>query len=270
MSGLVGRVLAENQQRAKKSHLEMLEAIPYFPDAAMVADAGMDADTGLSSPSEDALSSTQRTSISNEEWSNRARLVTGLHNALYTDPKEVPHYEENNEHFVELAPRVKECIRRKNKKLKSRWEGLANQYLARQVMYNESIGLSGNTSERGGVFSAGFSKENEITSSMDGSSSPRGGAPGGGANGDTPSSAGTRGNNPYRRPRRGISPGDVVRSDYEQEQIIAEIAAKEAMEKRIKEGGCALPRQRGWLENVSLSVVPCLFLVCMSKLALIN
>ena len=51
-----------------------------------------------------------------------------------------------------------------------------------------------------------------------------------------------------------------MRSDYEQEQIIAEIAAKEAMEKRIKDGGCSLPRQRGWLENVSLFIAQSFFI----------
>jgi hypothetical protein len=96
------------------------------------------------------------------------------------------------------------------------------------MIYNEETGVNTETSERGGFFS--------ITGRIDES-------------GDVTSSV--RGNNPYRRPRRGVSPGDVARSEYEQEQIIAEIAAKEAMEKRIKEGGCALPHQRGVLENVS-------------------
>jgi hypothetical protein len=51
--------------------------------------------------------------------------------------------------------------------------------------------------------------------------------------------------NPYRRARR----GNEVRSEYEQEQIIAEIAAKEALEKRILFGGSDLPRQVGSLER---------------------
>jgi hypothetical protein len=51
--------------------------------------------------------------------------------------------------------------------------------------------------------------------------------------------------NPYRRARR----GNEVRSEYEQEQIIAEIAAKEALEKRITFGGTDLPRQIGSLER---------------------
>jgi hypothetical protein len=57
-------------------------------------------------------------------------------------------------------------------------------------------------------------------------------------------------NNPYRRARR----GNEVRSEYEQEQIIAEIAAREAMEKRISHGGSKIPRQECPLERVSTSL----------------
>jgi len=57
--------------------------------------------------------------------------------------------------------------------------------------------------------------------------------------------------NSCRRPRRvGVTtPGDVVRSEYEQEQIIAELTAKEAMEKRIAHGGIRTPRQICKLER---------------------
>jgi len=198
MSGLIGTLLAQNQRTASEAHHDSLSAIPYFPQAAQ------DGDT-----------------VSNEEWSNRARKVTGIHDALYLEPKDIPTFEENNRAFLELAPRMKECIRVQNEKLKSRWTDLANQYVTRQTIYKEETGVDLESS--GGYFSAG--KPIEI---------------------DEPA---PRGNNPYRRPRRGISQGDVVRSEYEQEQIIAELAAKEAMEKRIKEGGCALPRQQGLLER---------------------
>ena len=42
---------------------------------------------------------------------------------------------------------------------------------------------------------------------------------------------------------------DVVRSDYEQELIIAELAAKEEMERRIRTGRCDVPRQIHQVEN---------------------
>ena len=198
MSSLISTVLAQNQRAASEAHHDSLTAIPYHPQAEQGDEA-----------------------ISNEEWSNRARKVTGIHDALYTEPKDVPMFDGNNRSFLELAPYMKECIRIQNKKLKSRWEDLANQYVTRQAIYKEETGVDLESS--GGYFSA--VKPIEI---------------------DEPA---PRGNNPYRRPRRGISQGDIVRSEYEQEQIIAELAAKEAMEKRIKEGGCALPRQQGVLER---------------------
>ncbi|KAL7552418.1 hypothetical protein ACHAWF_015659 [Thalassiosira exigua] len=237
MSDLVARIVAENQARAKRAHLEVLEAIPYFPDAGKAEeDAG--GDVGESAPNAE---------VSNEEWSNRARAVTGPHDALYTDPTSVPGYEEHNRTFLELAPRIKECIKRRNETMAARWESLATQYVARQAAYNDDLGDDTEVSERGGYFSAAalLRDANDgggASLAIDGSSSPA-------ASSSAAAAPSARGNNPYRRPRRGISLGDVVRSDYEQEQIIAEIAAKEAMEKRIKEGGCALPRQRVWLEG---------------------
>ena len=114
------------------------------------------------------------------------------------------------------------------------------------MIYNETSGMQGDVSERGGYFSAAAMigrNNDDINYTMDSSN----------AGGGTPSSEpGVRGNNPYRRPRRGINSGDVIRSDYEMEQMIAEMAAKEAMEKRIREGGCSLPRQRCLVENVSV------------------
>lgn len=216
MASLISSVLQDNQRIASEAHHDSLTAIPYFPQSTEDIEAKRNSPTSV---------------VTNEEWSNCARKVTGFHDALYTEPSQVPMYKENNEAFLEIAPQIHECIRVKKNKLKKRWEDLANQYLVRQMVYNEETGVNTETSERGGFFS--------ITGRVDESSEIR-------------PLENVRGNNPYRRPRRGVSPGDVVRSEYEQEQIIAEIAAKEAMEKRIKEGGCALPHQRGMLENVRL------------------
>ncbi|KAL7464323.1 hypothetical protein ACHAXS_004658, partial [Conticribra weissflogii] len=209
MAKLISSVLAQNQRLAAQANLASLAAIPYFPNPAECEEQQDKNEDGKPT----------RQVLSNEQWSNRARQVTGLATALYVDPMEVPSFVTNNESFIELAPRIKECIRVKNQKLKRRWLDLAEQYVVRQMTYNEEMGLNTETSQRGGFFSVpiGKTEEPEATTSV-------------------------RGNNPYRRPRRGITAGDVVRSEYEQEQIIAEITAKEAMEKRIKEGGCALPR----------------------------
>jgi hypothetical protein len=256
MSGLVANIIAQNQMIAKRSHLDVLEGIAYFPGAE-----DEDAPTDDISP---RGSNKNNTSISNQVWSNRARRVTSQFDALYTEPTEVLYYHENNERFIEIAPLIKDCIRRKNEKLKSRWTMLAEHYVLRQMMYNEQTGMTGDMSERGGHFSAvgwlisgrgaSYDAMNNMESSSTSTPNSKNGI-GGGSSSTSQPNPGVRGNNPYRRPRRGISLGDVVRSDYEQEQIIAEIAAKEAMEKRIKEGGCALPRQRGWLENVSVCSV---------------
>jgi len=216
MAQLINSVLTQNQRLAAQANLESLAAIPYFPNTAESEEQKEKHEDD--NPPKEVLT--------NEQWSNRARQVKGLADALYVDPVEVPSFETNNKSFIELAPRVKECIRAKNQKLKSRWLDLAEQYVVRQMTYNEEMGLNTETSQRGGFFSVPIGKTDEPEAT-----------------------ASVRGNNPYRRPRRGITPGDVVRSEYEQEQIIAEITAKEAMEKRIKEGGCALPRQRGWVER---------------------
>eukprot|EP00970_Alexandrium_tamarense_P000293 scaffold32_cov190-Alexandrium_tamarense.AAC.11 len=233
MSQLIGSILEQNQKTSAQSHLESMAAIPYFPQSAEKENKS---GNPVVKPDSE---------VSNEEWSNRARKVAGLHDALYVDPMDVPMFSENNQSFLKLAPYVKEGIRIKQKKLKSRWEDLAEQYLVRQQIYNEETGVNTETSERGGFFSLTGrinDQGEEIVHSV-------------------------RGNNPYRRPRRGVNPGDVIRSEYEQEQIIAEIAAKEAMEKRIKEGGCALPHQVGMVEKVrDCRLVAVFTLACLSKL----
>lgn len=258
MSELVGHILAENQMIAKQAHLFVLECIPYFPHAdgttslvevSLTAQGDSAVDEGETSA---CTGHSKSTLISSKEWSNRVRKVTGFYDALYSEPTELPHFHDSNDHFIEIAPLIKECIRRKDQKLKSRWTALAEHYVIRQTIYNEQTANSP-VSERGAsALAAGFlhSRGGEYYDAMNNKESSTSSTPRGGGGSASQNDSGVRGSNPYRsRPRRGILPGDVVRSDYEQEQIIAEIAAKEAMEKRIKEGGCSLPHQRGWLEN---------------------
>jgi hypothetical protein len=75
-----------------------------------------------------------------------------------------------------------------------------------------------------------------------------------GSFGASDTASGRATNNPYRRARRSagfqVGGSDIVRSDYEQEQIIAQLTAQENMEKRIKLGGSDLPRQVCRLERV--------------------
>ena len=249
MAGLVASIIAGNQRIAKRAHLEALEVIPYTPGCGT---GGTSRPSGSSSPAPSSAGrrgpAKKRHRLTNEEWSNRARDVTGLHDALYASPEDVPNFDEHNASFLRNRSKFADAIRRKKDALAGRWTDLARTYLVRQHDYQKETGV--NTEEAGGVFCA--------AALMHGADGGSGGLGFGGAGGSSSSGGleselvpGVRGNNPYRRPRRGISPGDICRSDYEQEQIIAEIAAKEAMERRIKEGGCALPRQVGWLERVS-------------------
>jgi hypothetical protein len=239
MSELVGRIVNQNRKVAKKAHLNVFECMPYFPIAGGMINS---------------LAKTATLLLKNKEWSNRARSVTNLYDALYNEPTKVPQYQNSNENFIEIALLVKECIRMKDAKLSSRWATISEHYVLRQAMYHDQT-ANASDCERGGYsISAGFHHDrgSEYYDVMNNKESSTSSTPGGGGGNLSQSDSAVRGNNPYRsRPRRGISPGDVVRSDYEQEQIIAEIAAKEAMEKRIKEGGCPLPRQRCCLESVS-------------------
>ncbi|EJK62145.1 hypothetical protein THAOC_17257, partial [Thalassiosira oceanica] len=229
MAGLVASIVAGNRRTARRAHLEALEVIPYTP-GCNAADGDEGGDEEVPPPSARGPAG-KRPGPSNEEWSNRARDVTGLHDALYSRPEEVPGYEEHNASFLADRTRFADAIRRKRDALRGRWTDLARTYLVRQHDYQKVTGV--NTEEAGGVFCAAALMHN--SEGAYGGGGPGGHGPGAGPESDLV--PGVRGNNPYRRPRRGISPGDICRSDYEQEQIIAEIAAKEAMERRIREGG---------------------------------
>jgi hypothetical protein len=170
---------------------------------------------------------------SNEHWSQLARLVTGPENALYTEPSEAPLFQEINAEYLRNRELVREHIRSKKRKLHNRWKELSLEYLDLQRSRVNEPEI------------AGYATEVMI---MD----PN-------CNYET-QELGVRGNNPYRRPRRVANIGtgsntigsDVVRSEYEQEQIIAKLTAQEALEKKIIHGGCTVPRQRCKVEKVSM------------------
>jgi len=252
MSELVGRIVTENRKVAKKAHLNVFECMPYFPIAGGTISSF---DVSLAAKRYDAGDEAKTAAlVFNKEWSYRARSVRNLYDALYSEPTKVPQYHNSNENFIKIALLVKECIRMKDAKLRSRWAMISEHYVLRQTMYHDETANASDCELGGYSFGAGFHHDrgSEYYDVMNNRESSTSSTPGLGGGNHSQSDSVVRGNNPYRsRPRRGISPGDVVRSDYEQEQIIAEIAAKEAMEKRIKEGGCPLPRQRGWLESVS-------------------
>jgi hypothetical protein len=160
-----------------------------------------------------------------------------------------------------LRPLVLEHVRAKKRKLKHRWEELSLEYMIRQQLYVDEHEPSGKSlsdygatqNKSAGVRSSilgGKSKPNRDVFNNDIS---------GGGGGNSRS---------FRRQRRGIGnastnsglSSDVVRSEYEQEQIIAQLTAKDAMEKRIAFGGSKLPRQICQLERVSRPLV--LYFLC--------
>jgi hypothetical protein len=212
---LISSILAENNRCAEQAHLESDSLIQYTPDAG--------GDSNFKT---------------NEEWANEARLVTGLADALYTEPSESPFFEQNNQTHALIEPLVTEQIRKNQHRLEDRWEDLVEEYVIRKAIYDKTHTI---------LHREKHSKGTSISCILGANPSAISGA-----RGDMNGGRSTA--NPYRRARRGnpSNSGDVVRSEYEQEQIIAELTAKEAMEKRIKHGGSKLPRQVCQLEKVRL------------------
>ena len=208
--------------------MESLSLLPYTPELnEAAANVGQDG----------------RPVRTNAEWTNLARNVTGLADALYTEPSESPFFENHNNTHSVIEPVVKEYVRDKKRKLHQRWEELAEEYVVRTQVFNQAEHV--HTKEKastthtlgcGGtqlIFGTKPSPSRSTSSSS------------------VIASGGRSTSNPYRRARRG---NDVVRSEYEQEQIIAELAAKAAMERRIAHGGSKLPRQECQVEKVIFTV----------------
>lgn len=174
-----------------------------------------------------------------EEWAIMANQVTGLSNSLYSEPSETPYFDLIQEHHGLIGPLVKEYVRDKQTRLNKHWLMLAEEYEVRKRLYEKQQRKLAKKAQRVSVTSRKSILGNkEKEKPEDKGSKPI-------------ESGGRSSNNPYRRARR----GNEVRSEYEQEQIIAEIAAREAMEKRITHGGSKLPRQVCLLERVSFVAV---------------
>jgi len=240
MAELVSSILTTNQQCAAKAHTDSLSVIPFTPfpirggnfssERAVSPEAvgsgnGVDGINGYNVTGSNSNGSLRHRT--NAEWSNMVRHITGPADALYTEPSEAPFFKEHGRQHIEIAPMIKEHIKAKKRKLRKRWEDLAVEYYVRQDIYS----AENPTNDEATAASS--------TNAIDGANA-------------------SRSTHSYRRPRRGMGAAcsqsgmgasDVVRSEYEQEQIIAEITAKEAMEKRITHGGSALPRQRCQLEK---------------------
>ena len=225
---VVESVTAENQRKAKEAQLLSLSISD--PGAAL----GLDND--LASSTQDILEASKDPKYGKtfEEWSVRAKQVTGLSDALYSEPSETPFYEQIERNNELVGPLVKEYIRDNQRRLVEHWTVLAEEYEVRRRLYEKQQRKLAKKA-RGSLTMA---SKRSITGSEK-KETPE----------EKPAEPAARSsNNPYRRARR----GNEVRSEYEQEQIIAEIAAKEAMERRITHGGSKLPRQVCPLERVRI------------------
>lgn len=228
MSNLISSIYKQNRQIAEAAHEKALSLLPspgtnytnMVPPPMLLAEPPLDIsdDTAL------------RQYL--ESWSNLAREVTGPGDALYTEPNETPLYESTKDKHESMKLLIKEHIKSKKRNLHKRWIELAEEYSVRQEKYSKETNITSSS------FTSADTANSSILSGGEYS----------------PEASSGRGGNPYRRARRGVMSGmgggDVVRSEYEQEQIIAQLEAKANMEKRIKQGGSKLPRQQCQLEKV--------------------
>ncbi|KAG7366829.1 Myb-like DNA-binding protein [Nitzschia inconspicua] len=215
-------VMTENRRKAKEAHMLGLSMSNSILDLNRSAEACNQVEDSLKEAKDPKYRKTF------EEWSVMTNQVTGISDALYTEPSEAPYYEQNEKNHSLIGPLVKEYVRDKKRRLTEHWTVLAEEYEVRRRLYEKqrrkltkkargSITMT----SRPSIIGNKEKERREVTE------------------GKPPEPAARPSNNPYRRARR----GNEVRSEYEQEQIIAEIAAKEAMEKRITHGGSRIPRQ---------------------------
>jgi hypothetical protein len=228
LPSLVEQIMAENNRKAREAQIVTFSMISENDDPIRnetIVDSGGPRDPQLGK--------------SCEEWSVLTKQVTGLADALYSEPSGMPFYQQNEISHTLLGPSVKEYIRDQKKQLVDEWTVLAEEYEVRKRLYEKQQRKLAKKAQRSSV---SVSRQSILAGVKESSGSGQGID-----RGNILESGNRTSNNPYRRARR----GNEVRSEYEQEQIIAEIAAKEAMEKRITHGGCKLPRQVTRLERVS-------------------
>lgn len=218
---LVSTIIAENRRRAAEAHLHQLTFVSQ--DEESLTESPHSDLENVKDPTEGKTTA---------EWAQIAKDVTGPVDALYSEPSEAPYFAQNERTHDLIAPLVKEYIRDKHNRLTKHWTELATEYEYRRTLYSKQLQSRAHAKD----------KPKKSLCVPVRHSILQGGKP------TQPilESAGARAaSNPYRRARR----GNEVRTEYEQEQIIAEIAAKEALEKRISFGGTDLPRQIGRLER---------------------
>ena len=214
-SDTVANIISENRRRAAQAHLSMFVVVSDDDETTVAVKKELE---------------TARDPVfgkTSAQWAKEAQNVTGIADALYSEPDETPYFDQNEKTHAAIAYLVKEYVRDKKDRLNKHWTELAEEAEFRRKAYEKQQKEAAKIAKQKHVFPARTSVIARTVMPV------------------LESTGGRSSNNPYRRARR----GNEVRSEYEQEQIIAEIAAKEAMEKRIAFGGCPLPRQVGWLEK---------------------
>jgi hypothetical protein len=153
---------------------------------------------------------------------------------MYNDPMDNLFWECNKKIHDMNKPRITAEIIRRKKLLHDHWTILATEYMVHHEKFKlETKGEEKDEEE------ADDEEENNNNSTLQSTRSTRNG-----------------------RPRRtgagsgfylgGGTSGELARTEYEQELILRDMVEREALERRIKFGGSAIPRQIGKLERVSL------------------
>ncbi|MGK3735730.1 MAG: hypothetical protein ACI90V_002571, partial [Bacillariaceae sp.] len=229
LDDIVNSITLENKRKVKEAHMLAFS----FADPHLGLDT-YEFNNPLQASSFEERDPKYRKTF--EEWSIMAKQVTGLSTRLYSEPSETPYYEQNERNHASVGPLVKEYVRDKQIRLNKHWTMLAEEYEVRKRLYEKHQRKLAKKATRVSITSRKSILGNKESKEKPDDKGTK-----------TIEASGRSSNNPYRRARR----GNEVRSEYEQEQIIAEIAAREAMEKRITHGGSKLPRQIVPLERVS-------------------
>ena len=234
MNDLISTIMNQNRITAQDAHQEVVSSLKPNDQNASFSEPPI----LLEDPSDEEVM------CYNQYWSEKASKVTGLGDALYVEPSSTPLYMKLKFNHQNMHLMLREYIRDEKLRLFYQWSQLAEEYAVRQQIYTKECGYELKDIHSADMFGGSFSILGQRRGAGGAESSPQ---PATNAQ-DAGRSRGT--NNPYRRARRsatgfesGIGGSDIVRSDYEQEQIIAQLTAQALMEKRIKEGRSDLPRQ---------------------------
>jgi hypothetical protein len=225
MNDMVQSLLAENRRKAAEAHSDLFgiyntvppdDDLPRAQTSNVISDLEQQRD-----PKE------KRT---HAEWADLTRQVQGLSTALYSEPSEAPYYDQTAQRHTDLEAIIMEYVRDHQIRMNKHFTELAEEYEYRRQLYEQSLqqrNLAIPEKARRPASALIPRQTNMMILESGGSRAPQG--PPTSVTAAATTTATTASSNPYRRARR----NNEVRSEYEQEQVIAELAAKEAMEKKV-------------------------------------